>query len=84
MDAARERFLSAEKGFLVELLTMVAESCEVFSAVSAECPATEAVIAVSSAALAADRQRLQDAEQRRIDRDRQLELARERELARFD
>ncbi|MFO0223050.1 MAG: hypothetical protein ACK56E_07010 [Planctomyces sp.] len=59
-------------------------SCEVLSAVSAERPATEAVIAVSSAALAADRQRLQDAEQRRIDRDRQLELSRERELARFD
>lgn len=57
---------------------------EVLPASSAERPATEAVIAVSSAALAADRQRLQDAEQRRIDRDRQLELSRERELARFD
>ncbi|MFN9223549.1 MAG: hypothetical protein ACK6D6_15685 [Planctomyces sp.] len=63
---------------------MVSGSGVVLSAVSAERLATEAVIAVSSAALAADRQRLQDAEQRRIDRDRQLELSRERELARFD
>lgn len=37
-----------------------------------------------SAALAADRERLQQAEQQQIDRERQEELARQRELARFD
>ncbi|MFM7169159.1 MAG: hypothetical protein ACKO3T_28300 [Planctomycetaceae bacterium] len=44
----------------------------------------ETLIDVSSAALAADRARLQEAELQRIDRERQLQLARERELARFD
>ncbi|MGV2340277.1 MAG UNVERIFIED_CONTAM: hypothetical protein LVR18_41910 [Planctomycetaceae bacterium] len=34
--------------------------------------------------LAADRQKLQEAELRRIDHERQQALARERELARFD
>jgi len=42
------------------------------------------LVEVSSAALAADRQRLQEAEQRRIDHERQQALTRERELARFD
>lgn len=50
----------------------------------AERPHTEMLVEVSSAALAADRQRLQHAEQRRIDHERQQTLARERELARFD
>jgi hypothetical protein len=42
------------------------------------------LVEVSSAALAADRQQLQEAERRRIDLERQQALARERELARFD
>jgi hypothetical protein len=42
------------------------------------------LVEVSSAALAADRQKLQAAELRRIDHERQQALARERELARFD
>lgn len=50
----------------------------------AERPHTEMLVEVSSAALAADRQRLQEAEQRRIDHERQQALTRERELARFD
>ncbi|MEY3226173.1 MAG: hypothetical protein RLZZ536_792 [Planctomycetota bacterium] len=50
----------------------------------AERPHTELLVEVSSAALAADRQQLQEAELRRIDLERQQALARERELARFD
>lgn len=50
----------------------------------AEPPHTEMLVEVSSAALAADRQQLQEAEMRRIDLERQQALARERELARFD
>ena len=50
----------------------------------AEPPHTEMLVEVSSAALAADRQQLQEAERRRIDLERQQALARERELARFD
>jgi hypothetical protein len=50
----------------------------------AERPHTELLVEVSSAALAADRQQLQEAELRRIDHERQQALARERELARFD
>ncbi len=50
----------------------------------AERPHTEMPVNVSSAALAADRQRLQEAELRRMNHERQQALARERELARFD
>ncbi|MFM8477751.1 MAG: hypothetical protein ACKOEO_18360 [Planctomycetaceae bacterium] len=50
----------------------------------AERPHTEMLVEVSSAALAADRQQLQEAERQRIDHERQQALARERELARFD